>query len=164
MSNINDSRYKKHLSPELSDWLKDSRMARIAMAGAISELEAYIYIKSHLGEDWSLVHNKDGGADFTVTNIRTDQVIKIEAKRTGTGKVDFQRAIREKQEVRLYEYDFCDVICVDMYDVTGIENDYRFINTSSLPNHNKLTHKVKPSIIVEGNSTSLKASIKKLQK
>ena len=157
-------RYQKYINPILWEHIEHSRMAKVSLMGTISELEARRYIKEYLGEDWELVHNKDGSADFTAVNKVTDQLVKIEAKRTSKNVINFQRAIRDITQVRLYDYDFCDIICVDMSDFTGVLNDYRFINTQVLPSHKTYSNKIKPSIVVEEYSTTLNDAIKKLKK
>ena len=162
-SNI-ELRYQKYIKPILWEHIAQSRMAKVSLMGTISELEAYVYIKAYLGKEWELTHNKDGTADFTAVNRITGQVVRIESKRTSKNQINFQRAIRDVMEVRLYDYNFCDIICVDMSDVTGIVDDYRFINTQSLPAHKSYPNKIKPSILVDENSTTLGDAIKNLEK
>ena len=162
-SNI-ELRYQKYIKPILWEHIAQSRMAKVSLMGTISELEAYAYIKAYLGKEWELVHNKDGTVDFTAVNKITGQLVRIESKRTSKNQINFQRAIRDVMEVRLYDYNFCDIICVDMSDVTGVVDDYRFINTQSLPAHKSYPNKIKPSILVEENSTTLDDAIKNLKK
>tara|TARA_R100000030_G_scaffold94789_2_gene81859 strand:- start:1526 stop:2023 length:498 start_codon:yes stop_codon:yes gene_type:complete len=162
--NTNESRYKKYIDPKLWSYIKENRMAMVAIKGAISELESYTFIKSQLGEDWRLTHNNDGEADFTATNIHTNQKFQIEAKRCGTEIIDFQRAIREKIEVRLYDYDFCDILCVDHSDFTGKLNDYKFIHTNDLPNHKEYADKIKPRVKISDFSSTLTEVMKKNKK
>ena len=164
MNNNIELRYQKYIKPTLWEHIAHSRMAKVSLMGTISELEAYRYIKERLGEEWEVVHNKDGTADFTAVNRVTGQIAEIESKRTSKNEINFQRAIRDVMEVRLYDYDFCDIICVDMSDVTGVVNDYRFINTQSLPAHKNYPNKIKPSILVEENSITLGDAIKNLKK
>jgi hypothetical protein len=135
-------------------------MAMKQITGAISELEALEYIENNLGPDWTVVRNKDGGADFTATNHKTKEVYNIESKRCSTSKINFQRAIRDKKYVRLYGYDFCDILCVDRSDYSGNWNDFHFINTSDLPPHSKYEDKIKPDIEVSKFSKSLNEAIK----
>ena len=127
------------------------------LRGNVSEFLFYKHLRNN---GYNISPSKQNGEPDFLLNGK----LKIEHKnvhkdtlKDGTMKLEFQKH-RDKlgcPSKRKYDYDWCDVISIDVSRHTGLNNDYRFVLPTDLPHY---SYKSK----IDGNTYVFENKIKSL--
>ena len=129
---------------ELWEYIDNDSRASISVMGIISEFQAFTWLREHFGKSFLVKKNGPGKPDFTIINLKTEQSINVEFKRSKTDKFRFIKYNRSN-DVQ-YNSSFCDYVLVDKCDNKSICADYHLVPSSTIGTDPKRPNSLKGNV------------------